>query len=665
MALSFDSSHESDASSDTQRASLAPLATRTTFSSLNDATGSHLNVALQRLSLANRPASEFDNFYTPENANFYAQKPYFKLDHTRHEIRLLKVYPEMKTYSQHIKDHPEWKGRDSAMSQDTNSILYRSQITLPRQQKGRSGSQTMRSPRKSEPEEDVIACELLDKVPLSRVDGRYHALSYCAGSPKNVSKILINGIMFNAFANLEHAIQCALISWKSRSPDTELLLWADQICINQEDLVERSSQVGMMRDTYLRSQDAIICISTYIPDPTRRRREHKEPIIGGEYWMLYGPSFRNPTPFDDIDLFVRRQLKSKFPILEELPMCFESLCVFLSSPWWSRAWVFQEFIMAPRAYFVHGERTVSWADLSTVLEGVFNLGEEQLKDLENNISKLIKESETEEENQERLENEEIAQEEKEWNAKHRDSILRQIQKLESERSALVHLKVEAYESAEKRIKWSKSDRKLAKQFASSSREIDIIDRQVETLGLNLKKPDIGKMPRTTGSKIRQYHLDALHKEQEALRIAQVSIARVLQLLPKLRSCLGPVVSFMKGKARQKKVFGLKELLQHSRECRASDPRDKIYAFLGLADQGYGIIPKYTWQNTIVHVLIHTAQRIIAFEGNLHILEHVGEGREKLGTLLPSWVPDVSMNAFIWYHTAPKESLCSLFLLVHE
>jgi hypothetical protein len=100
------------------------------------------------------------------------------------------------------------------------------------------------------------------------------------------------------------------------------------------------------------------------------------------------------------------------------------------------------------------------------------------------------------------------------------------------------------------------------------------------------------------------------------------------------------------------VFGLKELLQHSRECRASDPRDKVYAFLGLADQGYGIIPKYTWENTIVHVLIHIAQRIITFEGNLHILEHVGEGREKLGTLLPSWVPDVSIFALSWYHTAP-------------
>jgi hypothetical protein len=87
----------------------------------------------------------------------------------------------------------------------------------------------MKIPQTSESEEPIIACELLDKVPLSRVNGRYHALSYCAGSPENVSKVLINGIIFNAFANLEHAISCALNFWNSTSSDKELLLWADQI----------------------------------------------------------------------------------------------------------------------------------------------------------------------------------------------------------------------------------------------------------------------------------------------------------------------------------------------------------------------------------------------------------------------------------------------------
>jgi hypothetical protein len=639
------------ASSDKATTRMPPVIHRATLGFLNDAAATNLNVALQRVSLANRPASEFDNFYTPANVNFYSQNTYFKLDDTRHEIRLLKVYPQKKAYSQHIEDHPEWKGRDSTMSRDINSSLYRSRDFDVPYRKGSSGLKARRIPKTSKSEEPIIACELLDKVPLSRVDGRYHALSYCAGSPKDVSKVLINGIIFNAFANLEHAISCALNCWNSRSSDKELLLWADQICINQKDLVERSSQVGMMRDIYLRSQDAIICISTYIPSPSRHHRKDKEPVIDGNLWMRYGPSFHNPTPFNEIDLLPRHKLKCTNTALEYPPGCLESLCVFLSSPWWSRAWVYQEFIMAPRAYFVYEECTVSWAELSTVLEGVSSLGEEQLKDLENNISKSMKELETEEENEERLADEDLAQKEKVRSAKYRDFILREIQQVDSERSSLIHLKEEARESAEKRIKWSKSDRKLAKQFASSHQEINKFDERLRALNSMLHKPDFGKMP--TYRNPRQSQLNALHEAQEALRKVQASITRVLQLLPKLRSCLGPVTSFMKGKARQKKVFGLKELLQHSRECRASDPRDKVYAFLGLADQGYGIIPKYTWENTIVHVLIHIAQRIITFEGNLHILEHMGEGREKLGTLLPSWVPDVSIFALSWYHTAPK------------
>ena len=86
MVVKHNSSNKSnhqDASSDPQG----------TLGFLYDAAATNLNVALQRVSLANRPASEFDNFYTPENVNFYSQNTYFKLDDTRNEIRLLKVYP--------------------------------------------------------------------------------------------------------------------------------------------------------------------------------------------------------------------------------------------------------------------------------------------------------------------------------------------------------------------------------------------------------------------------------------------------------------------------------------------------------------------------------------------------------------------------------------------
>jgi hypothetical protein len=81
------------------------------------------------------------------------------------------------------------------------------------------------------------------------------------------------------------------------------------------------------------------------------------------------------------------------------------------------------------------------------------------------------------------------------------------------------------------------------------------------------------------------------------------------------------------------------LLQHSRNCAASDPRDRIYAFIGLAHSSYAIIPDYTHRNTIEKVLIETAKAIIRHDACLRILQHVNRGRANLGCRLPSWVPD--------------------------
>ncbi|KAI0442461.1 hypothetical protein F4803DRAFT_562281 [Xylaria telfairii] len=98
-------------------------------------------------------------------------------------------------------------------------------------------------------------------------------------------------------------------------------------------------------------------------------------------------------------------------------------------------------------------------------------------------------------------------------------------------------------------------------------------------------------------------------------------------------------SMIKGKQGFKRSSDLKSLLQHSRNCQASDARDRVYAFLGLADPEYDIVPNYAVENSVREVLIETAKGIIRFDKSLDILQHVHRGRDKLGFRLPSWVPD--------------------------
>jgi hypothetical protein len=68
-------------------------------------------------------------------------------------------------------------------------------------------------------------------------------LSYCWGLPDFTQTIIINGCQFKVTATLENALKAcrAFGAWA---------VWASQICINQEDIQERNSQVQLMRNIY-------------------------------------------------------------------------------------------------------------------------------------------------------------------------------------------------------------------------------------------------------------------------------------------------------------------------------------------------------------------------------------------------------------------------------
>ncbi|KAG7290311.1 hypothetical protein NEMBOFW57_000310 [Staphylotrichum longicolle] len=103
------------------------------------------------------------------------------------------------------------------------------------------------------------------------------------------------------------------------------------------------------------------------------------------------------------------------------------------------------------------------------------------------------------------------------------------------------------------------------------------------------------------------------------------------------------VKFMIQKQREwEKAAAMKllPLLRHGRSCKSSDPRDRVYAFLGLADPRYNIVPIYDPTiNTIEDTLCYTAKRIISHDRRLHILSLSQERGCQKNSNLPSWVPD--------------------------
>lgn len=109
------------------------------------------------------------------------------------------------------------------------------------------------------------------------------------------------------------------------------------------------------------------------------------------------------------------------------------------------------------------------------------------------------------------------------------------------------------------------------------------------------------------------------------------------------------VKFMIRRQREWDEAGSKKLLpllRHSRTCKSSDPLDRVYAFIGLANPRYNIVPIYDPTiNTIEDTFCYTAKRIILHDQRLHILSLAQEpgGQTSASGNLPSWVPDWSVH----------------------
>lgn len=109
-------------------------------------------------------------------------------------------------------------------------------------------------------EDDV--CAELQVASIARVRRRYITISYTWGSEGVARQVLIscNGKPVPISRNLFTALR------KLRRPDHTVLLWADALCINQADPLERTQQVGMMGEIYSNSRETVIWLGEPMPN---------------------------------------------------------------------------------------------------------------------------------------------------------------------------------------------------------------------------------------------------------------------------------------------------------------------------------------------------------------------------------------------------------------
>jgi hypothetical protein len=80
----------------------------------------------------------------------------------------------------------------------------------------------------------------------------YSAISYQWGPVDPSLAITVDGCTIRVTQNCYDALL------RLRKPKNSRPLWIDAICINQLDIIEKSSQVGMMTDVYLEADEVIV-----------------------------------------------------------------------------------------------------------------------------------------------------------------------------------------------------------------------------------------------------------------------------------------------------------------------------------------------------------------------------------------------------------------------
>lgn len=186
--------------------------------------------------------------------------------------------------------------------------------------------------------------------------GDYIALSYVWGPQTPAHTIMIDGVPFRVGPNLYLALQQLRRSQRIRQG---FMVWIDAICINQQDMDERSRQVARMRDIYASAWQVVSWLGEERDDSNLAidalRFLARLPAESGEFEGLH----RLKRGIDVRPLFITWD-SYESPFRKEV---LKALLSFFTRPYWRRMWILQEVAMArPKAPVLCGENCLSWTE---------------------------------------------------------------------------------------------------------------------------------------------------------------------------------------------------------------------------------------------------------------------------------------------------------------
>ncbi|PTB63800.1 HET-domain-containing protein [Trichoderma citrinoviride] len=178
----------------------------------------------------------------------------------------------------------------------------------------------------------------------------YEAISYVWGTSDRLATLLCDG----AVLPLTQSIRDALV--RVRLPDRARRLWADQICINQDDVAERSQQVKLMNAVYKNASKVLVW-------------------LGRDADGVAADAVRMVHYLDGV--FKDDEAHEAFKVAHEEHLAMQSaerwipLAKLTKLPWFHRIWIVQEIGTTAPATLYWGDVEMDWDTLSFVA-GILN-----------------------------------------------------------------------------------------------------------------------------------------------------------------------------------------------------------------------------------------------------------------------------------------------------
>ena len=193
-----------------------------------------------------------------------------------------------------------------------------------------------------------------------RENPSYQALSYTWGDSQLTRTIFCDGKKLAITENLYSALR------KLQNTHPFVPLWIDALCIDQNNVSERTKQVRMMKQIYQKAEQVII----WLGEEVETDREAFITLNNlNQFFLDFGHDQRHWGVMKGVD-----SLGDALNHLNLTAPGWSALSNLFERPWFTRAWVVQEAAISSRVVVTCGRQTIPWKILSRVVSSLYRRG---------------------------------------------------------------------------------------------------------------------------------------------------------------------------------------------------------------------------------------------------------------------------------------------------